>query len=118
MSSNVLPDRGPIDEIWAKGTENDAGVWVSDEPTIEGVGERYLRATEARLHADELAAATAAFVDWLESEDTSPDYGGLTRNTHPRGEEIWREWWDSNLEKCDRAKRLGKAALAAAEGGQ
>ena len=57
-----------------------------------------------------LLKATRAFVAWLETEDRGPDYGSLSRDTHPQGEQIWREWWERNQTLCDEALELGRAA--------
>ncbi len=78
---------------------------------------------------DELAAlrrgedAVRAFVAWLDAEDGKPDYGTQTRDTHPNGERIWREWFVNNLDLCARAKAKGHVFLeridtARAEGGR
>lgn len=45
------------------------------------------------------------------SVKTGPDYGGQSRDTHPDGERIWRLWWDSQLDLCDRATRATDEAL-------
>lgn len=66
--------------------------------------------------ARQMLAACRAFVAWLEAEETSPNYGSLTRDTHPEGERIWREWFGRNLRLCREAQDLGRAAIAAAEG--
>lgn len=75
--------------------------------------------------AERVAARYAASADmldalrlhkaWADSEDRGPDYGGQTRDTHPDGERIWREWWEANLLLCDRAQRATDAAIAKAE---
>lgn len=39
---------------------------------------------------EEAAEACRALVAWDESEKNGPDYGSLTRTTHPQGELIWR----------------------------
>ena len=49
---------------------------------------------------------------WADSERTGPDYGGQSRDTHPDGERIWRQWWDNQLDLCDRAQTATDAALA------
>lgn len=66
--------------------------------------------------ARQMLAAVRAFVAWLDAEDSMPNYGTQSRDTHPEGERIWREWYDRNLRLCDEAQRLGHAAIAAAEG--
>ena len=52
---------------------------------------------------------------WSDSEDAGPDYGGKSRDTHPDGERIWRQWWDGNLGLCSRAQDMTRDALAAWE---
>jgi len=66
--------------------------------------------------APDLLAAVVSFVAWFDAENASPSYGTLTRDTHPEGERIWREWWDRNLRLCARAHDLGRAAIVKAEG--
>lgn len=66
--------------------------------------------------APDLGEACGYIVAWLESEDKGPDYGELTRDTHPEGERIWREWWNEQLELCDKALTFSRAALAKARG--
>lgn len=61
-----------------------------------------------------LREAVVAFVAWLDAEDSPPNYGSLTRDTHPEGKLIWREWWNRNLRLCKTAQKLGHAALAEA----
>lgn len=62
---------------------------------------RIARLTEAlRLHQA-----------WSDSEDAGPDYGAQTRDTHPDGERIWRQWWDGNLDLCARAQEATRTAL-------
>jgi len=53
---------------------------------------------------------------WAESENAGPDYNGLNRETHPHGEDIWRRWWQGNLDLCDRANTATAALLAKLEG--
>lgn len=60
--------------------------------------------------------AVRAFVAWLDAEDGAPDYGSLTRDTHPEGERIWHEWYERNLRLCKNAQELGRAVIARAEG--
>lgn len=52
---------------------------------------------------------------WAEREHAGPDYNGLARDTHSNGEKIWRDWWEGNLELCDRANLATAALLAKLE---
>jgi hypothetical protein len=61
-----------------------------------------------------LLDAAHTFKAWLDHEDRSPDYGEFTRETHPEGERIWREWWQLGLDLCRQAQDKARAALAAA----
>ena len=63
-----------------------------------------------------LLAAVRAFVAWLDAEEGKPEYGTLTRDTHPEGERIWREWFDRNLRLCAEAQKQGREVLAEIEG--
>ncbi|MCC6720543.1 MAG: hypothetical protein IT555_21935 [Acetobacteraceae bacterium] len=60
----------------------------------------------------EAEKALALHQAWSDSEDAGPDYGDQTRDTHPDGERIWRQWWEGNLSLCDRAQEATRAALA------
>lgn len=51
-------------------------------------------------------------VAWLESDDIGPNYGSLTRDTHPEGEKIWREWWERNIALCDKALEMAQAVVS------
>ena len=112
----------PEKTSWTAGQLEDA--LVGHTVSIgDGSGDRDLVAIVHKTqHAHLVAAApdpleaVEAFVDWFDSEDRGPDYGELARDTHPNGEEIARAWWEGNLEKCDRAHRLGRAALLRAKG--
>jgi hypothetical protein len=74
----------------------------------------------ARLIAatPELYEAAAKHLEWIEKEHAGPDYGGLTRDTHPDGERIWRRWWDEQLDLCADTERLCREGLAKARGEQ
>lgn len=61
---------------------------------------------------EEAAEACRALVAWDESEKNGPDYGSLTRTTHPQGELIWRRWWDSQMALCERSFGTARAFLA------
>lgn len=96
------PIQGTMDpEAVAAVAEYDAAI-----AEVEGMA-----ADNARLHK-----AVCAFVAWLDAEDGSPDYGVLSRDTHPEGERIWKEWFDRNIRLCDIAQNLGHEAIAKARG--
>ena len=86
--------------------------WPKVRDTIEALlDDRY--ALMQRIA--ELEAALRLHKAWFDSESAGPNYGGQTRATHPHGERIWRQWWDGNLDLCDRAQRATDAALQADE---
>jgi hypothetical protein len=66
--------------------------------------------------APDMLEACCSFVAWLESDEAGPDYGTLTRDTHPEGERIWREWWHLQQDLCRRAQDEARAAIAKARG--
>lgn len=68
--------------------------------------------------AAEMLEALRLHKAWSDSENSGPDYGGQTRDTHPDGERIWRAWWNNNLDLCDRAQKATEAALSKATGGE
>ena len=84
---------------------------------IDGIGMDELIAN-ARLiaAAPEMLEALRLHQAWADSEHTGPDYGEQTRDTHPNGEEIWKRWWNGNLDLCDRAASATLAVIAKAEG--
>lgn len=66
------------------------------------------------VERDAARAACAALVAWFDSEDRGPAYPeGMTRDS-PGGENVWRGWWEENLQLCDRAGKLARAALESA----
>lgn len=67
--------------------------------------------------APDLLDATSAFLEWLDREDAGPDYGGLTRDTHPSGEAVWRKWFHDNIDLCGKSQRLARLAVAKASNG-
>jgi hypothetical protein len=75
---------------------------------------------DARLiaAAPELYEAAIKHLEWVEKEHAGPDYAGLTRDTHPDGESIWRKWWNEQLDLCADTERLCLTATAKARGGQ
>lgn len=66
----------------------------------------------ALAEIERLREALRAHQAWADADRAGPDYGTLTRATHPRGEDIWSRWWRDQLELCDLAQRLTRAALA------
>ena len=67
---------------------------------------------DAAKRIEELEAPCRALLAWLEGEQSGPDYGSQTRDTHPEGEKIWEEWWNRQLRLCDEAEQLARAALS------
>ena len=61
-------------------------------------------------------AAAAMQLEWFEKERAGPQYGSLTRDTHPLGEQIWCQWWNEQLDLCADTETLCRAALAKARG--
>ncbi|KFI26654.1 hypothetical protein CN97_02835 [Haematobacter massiliensis] len=70
------------------------------------------------IAAEKLAEALRLHQAWSDSEDAGPDYGEQSRDTHPDGERIWKQWWDGNLSLCGRAQDMTRDALAAWEAEQ
>ena len=70
------------------------------------------------IAAEKLAEALRLHQAWSDSEDTGPDYGEQSRDTHPDGERIWKQWWDGNLSLCGRAQDMTREAIAAWEAEQ
>jgi hypothetical protein len=66
--------------------------------------------------APELFEAAAKHLEWIEKEHAGPQYGDLTRDTHPLGEAIWQQWWNEQLELCAATEGLCRAALTKARG--
>lgn len=63
----------------------------------------------------EAGEALRTHIGWIDSERTGPDYGPLTRDTHPRGEEIWGAWWQGQLDQCSLTEARTRAVLAKLE---
>ena len=57
--------------------------------------------------------ACRKLVAWDDGEKAGPDYGTLTRDTHPQGEKIWSEWWERQQEICDASFKAARAFLEA-----
>lgn len=100
-------------------TDAEINAWVAEHPDARRscCPERKMRPitradwdAQARRIA-ELEAALRLHKAWADSEDAGPDYGGQTRDTHPDGERIWRNWWNWNLDLCARAQAATDAAL-------
>jgi hypothetical protein len=51
-------------------------------------------------------------VAWFEDERKGPDYGSLTRDTHPDGERIWSQWWDRQQRLCGSSEAAARRALS------
>ena len=79
-------------------------------PTLGNAAATALTAQAERIA--ELEAALRLHQAWSDSEDSGPNYGGQTRDTHPDGERIWRQWWEGNLDLCARAQEATRAAIA------
>ena len=60
-----------------------------------------------------LRRAAEKHLEWIEKEHAGPQYGKLTRDTHPLGEAIWRQWWDEQYDLCADTELLCRVALAA-----
>jgi len=70
-----------------------------------------------RLEAyPELLEACKVFAEWLRREDEGPQYPAGADRDSPGGHEIWHAWYYGNLDLCDRAQVLARAAIAKAEG--
>lgn len=61
-----------------------------------------------------LLEAVQTFAEWLAREDAGPDYEGMTRDTHPTGEAIWRKWFYDNIDICGKSQDQARAAIALA----
>lgn len=58
-----------------------------------------------------LLEAVQTFAEWLEREDAGPDYEGMTRDTHPTGEAIWRKWFYDNIDICGKSQDQARQAI-------
>jgi len=63
----------------------------------------------------ELVAACRAMIAWDDAEKAGPDYGTLTRDSHPDSAAIWQRWWDDQDHLCRRAFDLARTAIAKAK---
>lgn len=114
---------------WRIVTSSDGFTSIASDKTVEMTGfiptsYKDFVCSEVAKKADEWLIAAApdlyvaleTFMAWMAADASSPDYHGLTRDTHPHGEQIWRSWWDANLALCGEAQELGKLALSKARG--
>lgn len=69
---------------------------------------------ELEAQRDDLLMACRYMIAWDESETTGPDYGSQDRDTHPRGEVIWKRWWDDQYALCRLAFDHARAAITRA----
>ena len=92
------------------GAENNSniGLIYADDNVGEGEGLHNARLVTA---APALERACRSLIAWFDAENTGPDYGSLTRNTHPDGEAIWSAWWNGQQRLCERAETEARAAL-------
>jgi len=122
-----IPDTNTIkgpDRVWLDWPGANRGEVVYDEPPERDTQPGQIEYVRADLHAAlaarvieqdariaRLTEALRLHQAWSDSEDAGPDYGAQTRDTHPDGERIWRQWWDGNLDLCARAQEATRAAL-------
>ena len=66
-------------------------------------------------NAGAMRAALETHAEWARREKAGPDYGGLTRDTHPDGERISSEWFYGNVDLCAKAEVQTTEALAETE---
>jgi hypothetical protein len=77
------------DEVW----HVDAGAYPFGSTVCE-IDQRTLREGDAEANARLIAAApelyeaAAKHLEWIEKEHAGPQFGALTRDTHPLGEAI------------------------------
>ncbi|HRK67164.1 MAG TPA: hypothetical protein PKY73_06385 [Hyphomonas sp.] len=82
---------------------------TADNEALQRTVAKKVASAEAAIQALRLHQA------WSDSEDAGPDYGDQSRDTHPDGERIWRQWWEGNLSLCARAQDETRNALSAWE---
>lgn len=87
---------------------------IDGRPYIKG---KKRRENIRRCNADLLEALELEEAFYAHQE-TSPDYDGMTRDTHPNGEAIWRKWWNEGLDLCAKSQAARRAAIAKARGQQ
>jgi hypothetical protein len=106
-----------VAEIGTPGKYRGNVAYLQSAEHIDGIAKDELIAN-ARLiaAAPDMLAALRLHQAWADSERTGPNYGEQTRDTHPNGEEIWRIWWQGNLDLCDRANSATLAVIAKTEG--
>jgi hypothetical protein len=103
-------------EVGKHTAHHNEGSKRSDNAKVTMAAMRQMRWEIDRLRSvnAEMYEALKTFMAWMAADAASPDYHGLTRDTHPQGERIWRSWWNANLALCGQAQELGAAALAKA----
>jgi hypothetical protein len=70
--------------------------------------------SQIMTHLELATYAAAKHLEWIEKEHAGPNYYGLTRDTHPEGETIWRRWWEEQLALCAETERLCRETVARA----
>jgi|GEM_PF-5188108 len=103
-------------EAMAKAISKEAGaMWPMDANRYRRYAKAALSSAPAGDALEALREARQALglhVAWARSENSGPDYGQQTRETHPDGERIWLQWWNNNLDLCDGANTETTKALA------
>ena len=87
---------------------NEDGFWLLRDEGDEAVAK--IKTASAQLAhvlaaAPELLECAQNIAAWLSSDSSGADYGGLSRKTHPEGEQIWREWYDRQQRLCEATER-------------
>lgn len=102
-----LPCVGPCPRCEATTVDCCFGTITNNPTWMRG----YEEGTKIAIKADPALQACRAIVAWFDSERRGPDYGTLDRKTHPEGERIWRDWWESQQNLCDLSEALAREAL-------
>ena len=121
VAADYGPDRiGPAQVVASLGVDRRGRHWV----VATAAGNACSTVADGELPANALLIAAAPdlleackmFAEWLRREDEGPRYPtGVVRDTEA-GNAIWRAWYYGNIELCDRAQVLARAATAKAEG--
>lgn len=108
----VLADDRALKVTW----EDDVGGWLTPDGSFvpERWARGYLPASWVE-NAAKMREALETHAEWARREKAGPDYGGLTRDTHPDGERISSEWFYGNVDLCVKAEVQTTEALAATE---